>query len=143
MEIKKLEYDDVKKEQIKVKELLRNLSENTSEDLTIKLLRFLEEKLATCFGAYDDSGLVGILWGYERQFSGELRFHINYFVVDEKVRGFGCGTKLLDVLYDYLQKKGIGFVDLNVDVENLAAREFYSKQKFNEEKILLVRKLGG
>lgn len=140
--IKLLTEDDINKNKNDLEELFKNLNILDMTEMIKKLTLFVTEKMCICLGAYEKNELVGILWAYKREFSGELRYHINYFSIKNKSQNQGIGKKLLEKLKDIAKEKKVRIIDLNVDIDNEQAKNFYKKNNFEEEKILLYLNLG-
>lgn len=60
---------------------------------------------------------------------------VDSMAVDEKYRGKGIGHAFFDFLKELKNRKGYDGVELQVNAENDAAREFYSKYGFTEKSI--------
>lgn len=141
-EIKLLIEDDIEKNKKNLEELFKNLNILDITETIKKLSLFITQKMCVCLGAYEENELIGILWAYKREFSSELRYHINYFSVKTKNQNQGIGKKLLEKLKDIVKEEKIKVIDLNVDINNEQAKKFYKKNNFEEEKILLHLNLG-
>ena len=140
--IKLLTEDDINKNKNDLEELFKNLNILDMTEMIKKLSLFITQKMCVCLGAYKENKLIGILWAYKREFSDELRYHINYFSVKSKNQNQGIGNKLLEKLKDIAKEEKIKVIDLNVDINNEQAKNFYKKNNFEEEKILLHLNLG-
>lgn len=68
--------------------------------------------------------VVQIFWG---------QLHIKYIFVDEKYRGQGIGSKLMEIVLDFAKKQACKFV--HVETMNYQAPEFYKKFDFTLELI--------
>ena len=98
---------------------------------------------AFLWGGFDDSELVGFLWGYERSFVGEQRMHITEFVVTESLRGHGLGRLLLDVATAEARRLNFSAVDLLCSVHTRDTLRFYDKAGFIAERCQLIKRLDG
>lgn len=137
MEIKLLNSEDIEKNYFAVKEILAILNKEKSAVLTTQLCEFLTENKCICIGAYAEKEIVGILWTFKRSFAGTMRYHINYFSVKDTYQNKGIGKMLLYRLKEIAKEEGISKIDLNVNLDNEKARNFYSKHLFKEEKLLM------
>lgn len=89
-------------------------------------------------------GPLGGLWRYAK-YSAELMFHmplskhavkIDPIVVSEKARGMGIGSRLLESVYQYAEKKRLKAVVLEVVNTNPKAKKLYERQGFMTVKTL-------
>lgn len=79
------------------------------------------------FGIYDNDGLIGFVSMYV----GDGNPQIINFLIDERFRGKGFGTKAAHECIRYLQKEyGAVRVSAPVNTENLCAQRFWSKLGF-------------
>lgn len=141
IEIKLLTEEDIEKNKMDLDEILINLNILDTLEILNKLRLFIRKKMCICLGAYEKNELIGILWAYKREFSFEVRYHINYFSVKQKNQNKGIGKELIKKLKEIARKEKIKTIDLNVDVANKQAKVFYKNNNFQEEKILLYLKL--
>ena len=142
MTVELLKTDDTIKYKKELKILLENLKIENAEELITDLKGYIKENQCFCIGAFENNELIGILWSYMRYFAGEERFHINYFSISLNYRGKGIGSLLLKKLQEIAVDKNVKIIDLNVDIENIRAQNFYKKNKFKEEKIFLSLEVG-
>jgi len=56
--------------------------------------------------------------------------HINYFVIDNKFRKRGFGTRLMNYLIKQCEKLNVRKLFLEVSQRNITAEEFYSRFEF-------------
>lgn len=137
MEIKLLNSENIEKNYVDIKEIFAVLNKEKSGMLTTQLYKFLTENKCICIGAYEEKEIVGILWTFKRSFAGVIRYHINYFSVKNNYQNKGIGKMLLYKLKKIAKEEGVSKIDLNVNLDNEKARNFYSNHLFKEEKLLM------
>ena len=98
------------------------------------MIQYLQEEKAIVFGAFDDSQLIGFVWGFERHFFNEKRFHLNELIVAEEHRGRKIGRQLVGMFIDAAKRRNIQVVDLFCMVDNANAIRFYQKMDFEIER---------
>lgn len=59
-------------------------------------------------------------------------WYLDSISVNEKYRGLGIGSKLLDALPEIAKREGKKVIGLNVDKENPAAKKLYSRKGFKD-----------
>lgn len=60
---------------------------------------------------------------------------IGLFAVDSETRGMGVGTSLFNSLLQVVKNKGVARVDVNTQMDNKSACDFYQKVGFKKEHI--------
>ncbi len=135
MEIKKLEYDDIKL----YKDTLKNYVEElitpyTSKEIPIEVERiyenmcnFTKDGTAIIMGALDKEDLLGFIWGYKKLEKNDT-VHINYFFVNKNYRSRGIGSELLKSLIKNIEDNIE--LELLVNKKNLKAFQFYKRNEF-------------
>lgn len=141
MKIKLLTLEEIEENYEEMCLLTEALDPGNGIDITLKIKKYVLEGACLCFGVFVEKKLAGILSSYKREFGGEKRVHVNYFIVSEKHRKQGLGKKLIESMVEMLKKDNIEAIDLNVDTDNINARKFYEHLGFKEEKLLLNLKL--
>lgn len=101
-----------------------------------KMIHHLENGSGKVIVVEDGNILLGYLWYFT---INKNRIHINQIVINEKNRGQGLGSKLLEKLYQEAKSNRISEIELNVTKANEMAVAFYEKEKFEVERILLKR----
>lgn len=146
--IKKLDYDDILLYRedlvdifIQMEEKKSNKIRKTWEEKVDEMNLYVRKKEAIVFGALDNNNLISFIWAYFRFFANEKRIHVNYFGTKEEYRGKSIGGKLLKHIEIFAKENGVNKLDLNVDVNNCRAINFYTKNGFNNEKILMSKKI--
>lgn len=142
MEIRILNNNDIEKYLDDLENIFDELEIKKENNLVEKLKIFIKEDNCICIGAIENNELLGILWSYIRKFAGEQRYHINYFSVKSSSRRKGIGKLLLEELKKIAKINKIKILDLNVDLNNIKAKNFYQREGFLEEKILYKLNLG-
>ena len=147
MEIKQIGKEEANKYNEDIKILLTDvLKKNKIKGMNVEtiysnMLMYIEDNSAIIIGAFDDEELLGFIWAYKIQKNRETRYHINYFIVKEECRKNGVGTKLINEIYKMAKKNKIEKIELIVTEENNEAKNFYSKQNFKFERILLCKEI--
>ena len=116
-----------------------------------KLARKYEKEIKTYFkeifeksnivGAIEKNELLGFIWAYERLVNNERRYHINYFIVDSKNRKQGIGKNLIQKIYLKAKEEKIEKIELIVTAKNAGAMEFYKKQEFEIERLIMCKNI--
>ena len=120
---------------------LKNVSEIAQcsyEDM----LRFTKNKSAILIGIFVDSYMTGFVWSYLRNVFSENRIHINHLVIDEKYRGIGMGTALINALRVRASELGIKTIDLMTSSKNIRALRFYETHGFKNARVQMEMRLG-
>lgn len=150
MDVRKLNYQDILVYPNEIKKYFKNvLEENFLDEIKMKeieenykkMLAFTKNESALIYGAIDEGLLIGFLWAYQREVRGESRYHISYYVVNEKFRNQGIGKKMLELLITEAKKKSIKKIDLVVSNNNKNGLEFYKKNEFLLERVFLCKDL--
>ena len=105
-----------------------------------EMKQFIEDKSAIIIGAFQED-LLGFIWGYKTSVNEKTRIHINYFVVNEKYRKQGIGSKLIGKIYEIAKEMQIEEVELMVTAKNISAVNFYKGQGFEVERVKLCKKI--
>lgn len=124
--------------------LMENKIENTNqkvEEIYQNMKEYIQDGTAIIIGAIQEEKLNGFIWGYLRKSDEKARAHINYFVVNKDIRGQGIGQGLIREFYKEIEEKNINEIELMVTCSNKRAMNFYEKQGFNEERVLLWKRL--
>lgn len=109
-------------------------------DKTYKDMKdFIEDESAIIICAFDNDKLLGFIWGYEREVNENKRIHINYFIVNSNYRKQGIGKRLIEKIYKIAKNRNIAKIELMVTAQNKEAVDFYKKQNFNIERIVLCK----
>jgi GNAT superfamily N-acetyltransferase len=61
-------------------------------------------------------------------------------VVDPGFRGQGIGTLLMQEVFDYAEREGLGRITLLTDHDNTAAHDFYTGSGFTKSDMVVFRK---
>lgn len=93
------------------------------------------------FVAEKDGTVVGLLTMvcYRSLFHRVGTVLINELIVSRKVRGSGIGTLLLSAAQSLARDEGYDEIEVGTERANRRAIEFYQKNGFNEEYVLLGR----
>ncbi|ULG74951.1 GNAT family N-acetyltransferase [Macrococcus brunensis] len=112
-----------------------------AEEKYQQLCDYISSKNTYIYGHIKDEKVVSLIWFYKRLFAGQNRIHISFISVDENHRKKGYAKQLIDFCMETAKENDIELVDLNVDSDNVIARKLYEKLCFQEEKVLLSRKV--
>lgn len=105
------------------------------------LKQYIKENNATVYAVKNEIGLLGFIWFFVKVSVDEKVIHIVHFIVDEKHRGYGVGTKLLNKVEEYSFKKDIGTIELLVTKDNNEAVKFYENRDFQIERFVMKKRL--
>lgn len=111
------------------------------ENIIEEMKQFIEDKSAIIIGAFQKNELLGFIWGYKINVNDKKRIHVNYFIVNEKCRKQGIGSKLIEKIYEIANEMQIEEIELMVTAKNTTAVNFYKKQGFEVERIKLCKKI--
>ncbi len=76
-------------------------------------------------------GYIALTFGFVLEFHGRDAF-IDELFIDEEYRHRGLGKQAMDHALDYARSLGVKAVHLEVERENIVARELYRKMGFKE-----------
>lgn len=149
MIIREIQLVDIKNNMDKIKKLILdvldiNLVYNSSKEIDRiyeNMIIYKEDGTALIFGAFEDEELLGFIWGYERISNNINTIHVNHLVVDSKSRSKGLGGKLLNTLEQVSKLKNIDKIELMATCSNKKTIDFYEKNNFNKERVLLCKKI--
>lgn len=102
-----------------------------------KLQNHLSKDSATLFIALRNKKLLGLCWCYKLDYLDEKRLHIAYLFVDRNHRKLGIASKLLEAASNKAREFECCALDLNVEVNNDTALEFYKRKGFVEDTVKL------
>lgn len=117
------------------------VDEGYSERLVFEMGKYIDDGSAYIVGAFDGEQLIGLVWCYRRVFNQEERLHIYHFIIDKSYRGAGMGQKMIDNVFEYAKKNNIHRIDLMATSSNKAVLNFYRKNDFVDERILMSKKV--
>lgn len=100
------------------------------------MLNYVENDEGLVLIALSKDNFLGYLWYF---ITDNNRIHINQIITANKFRREGIGTELINVLYTEAKKMEISEIELNVTASNEQAMNFYKKENFKAERILLKR----
>lgn len=132
IEVKRLNIEEiiiVKKQIIKFFKELEILEIERKYNL---LLQYIKNDNCIFMGSYKKNELIGILWAYTIE---SEKIHISYFYVDKEFQNKGIGTIFIKELIKIIKLKNIKYIELNVEIQNEKALNFYKKFSFIEKSI--------
>lgn len=117
---------------------------NFSQDVDLKkietrfsnLLSYVNEEKGYIIAAFMDNRILGYLWYF---ITSNQRIHINQIIINSDERHNGLGTKLINHLYEEAKNIDIEEIELKVTKSNDIAFQFYKKEGFKIERMLLKR----
>lgn len=120
-----------KKEDI---DFIKELSDNNllSSFSKEELLKFIIEEKTYYIFVIEENGLIGFLIVWLSDDNGQ----IIDLVIKENKRELGYAEKVLTYGIDYLIKKQVSLISLEVNVNNFKAINLYEKFNFKKERIL-------
>lgn len=150
--IKKLESEDLEIYYTELLELLIdtyiiNLKlpleqiEKICKDKIEQLANYINEGSAIVLATIRENELLGFIWLYKNDTSGEQRLHVNQVAVNKKHRGKRIGKQLMMEAEKQALKEGINTIDLFVYEINSTALGLYDKLGFETEKRYMKKKL--
>lgn len=102
------------------------------------LYSYIEEQKGYVLFGMKNKVLLGYVWFFV---TNSNRIHINQIIVSPESRGLGIGIALMQDVYKFANKHGISEVELKVTKSNERAVDFYNKQNFTVERILMKRRV--
>lgn len=108
---------------------------NDTDDSREGIRRFLDRNPDTCFGAYEDDMLIGVILAGN---DGRRGF-IYHTAVSPEYRGNGVGTALVNAALEALGRLGITKTALVVFGKNEVGNAFWEKQGFTVRNDLVYR----
>ena len=132
--IKKLTIDDYDK-MYALWLSCKGMGLNDTDDSREGIRRFLDRNPDTCFGAYEDDMLIGVILAGN---DGRRGF-IYHTAVSPEYRGNGVGTALVNAALEALGRLGITKTALVVFGKNEVGNAFWEKQGFTVRNDLVYR----
>lgn len=109
-----------------------------------RLLKDIKDKKRIFLVAINDNIVIGYVDGYiydKEEIYIEKIAYLDRIIVDEKYKGNGIATKLIDEFSNHLKKENVKFIKLNAFEENKPAIALYEKMGFYEYSIFYMKKL--
>ena len=107
------------------------------------MIAHMADGSAIVYGVFDGTALLGYLWAYEVQFREERRIYISEVHVDERLRGKGFGTLLLEAAEAEAKERGIRALYIHTEANNAGAIRLYERFGFQMERVQLRKPLNG
>lgn len=104
-----------------------------------KLVDYLENNTGFVLIAIEEGKLQGYIWYF---ITTNNRIHVNQIITSPNSRGKGIGTKLMETLYEEAAALDISEIELYVTSSNEGAIQFYERENFKSERILLKKDIG-
>ena len=90
--------------------------------------------------AYKDDIIYGMILGCEEQFYTEVIFNIKEFCINNKMKGKGLGTSILEEFQERLKSRGVSEIIL-LTLKGESPEKFYNKKGFvNYDKMVMMGK---
>lgn len=105
------------------------------------MIEHMSDGSAIVYGCFDHHALIGYLWAYEIQFREEKRVYISEVHVDQRFRGHGLGTALLDAVEIEAKERGVPALFLHAEADNKKALRLYEHIGFRLERVQLRKSL--
>lgn len=102
------------------------------------MLSYLSQGKGQLVAIVEETELIGFLWYFRKD---RQRIHINEIAVSTRHRSQGLGRLLLETVLEQAKAQGIPQAELFVTCSNQVAVNFYTKNKFKPERLLLVKQL--
>jgi ribosomal protein S18 acetylase RimI-like enzyme len=126
-----------------------DFANNGNEYFTDKLIRDTKTKQGIIYVAEINEDIVGFIGGYiEKQTEDELMESkkavlgvISEFFVIEKYRSKGVGQALIKEVEMFFKESGCTLIRLGVFAPNKLARDFYTKQGYQDWNINMTKEL--
>ena len=105
------------------------------------MITHMADGSAIVYGVFDGEVLQGYLWAYEVQFREERRVYVSEVYVDQRLRGQGFGTQLLEVAEAEARDRGIPALYIHTEASNTGAIRLYERFGFRMERVQLRKAL--
>jgi len=112
--------------------LLYELNEGkVSKEVLEKRILEMSQQNYECLGVFYNNLLIGVcgMWFQTRHYAGKS-CEIDHVFIKEQYRSQGIGGELLKFIYDYVDKKGCNWVELNTYIDNIPSHKFYDNHDF-------------
>lgn len=103
-----------------------------------QLLQYIGEN-AYLYVANRNATIDGLIWFYIRGINIKKLAYVNFFVVSEEKQGKGIGRTLFSEMEKFLLSKSINEINLQVSAKNKNAVNFYKRNKFIEDKVIMMK----
>lgn len=128
MIFKELQTKDLLKHKntiISLFEQINNMEYSVAVNRFEQLISYFKSNRANMLACFlNDEVLIGYIWYFYRE---QNFIHINSFIVDNRYRSEGVGSKLMEIFIKMYNDKRI---DLKVDDFNFGAIKFYKRYGF-------------
>lgn len=132
VKIRRLGYREIIEQKKNILEFFYGLEILEIEKKYNSLLKYIENDNCIFIGGYKKNELIGMLWAYIIE---NRKIHISYFYVEKDFQNKGIGTLLIEELIKIIKAKKILCIELNVEVQNKKALNFYKRFSFVEKSI--------
>lgn len=106
-----------------------------------QLANYINQGSAIVLASIKENELLGFIWLYKNDTSGEQSLHVNQIAVNKKHRGKKVGKQLMLEAEKQALQEGIYTIDLFVYEINSTALGLYNKLGFETEKRYMKKKL--
>ena len=117
------------------------INTNIIEDRCNSVIYYLKNKSAVIFIATEEEEFYGWVWCHLINRLSETRLHIAEIATKEPYRGSGVGKRLIECVEEYAVQNKIKCIDLLVTASNERALQFYKRQEFGVERLILKKEL--
>ncbi len=105
----------------------------------------VEDSDSQVFIAWEDGEAAGyIMTGLEERppiFEISTKCSVNEIFVKKEFRRQGVATMLMDAVEEFGRERGCKFIQLEVDIQNESAQEFYERYGFEVQRKKMVKQL--
>ncbi len=113
------------------------------------ILKYCREKNGKFFVAEESDELIGFIWVWIENEPRDLMYikpiytfmFIGDYVISKEYRNRGIGKALIAEVERFAKEQGIDQLKLHVNAKNSLAREVYKKLGFEEDEVILVKKI--
>lgn len=150
IEVRLLNNEDVRKNEVELKKLLTMvLEENVDQEIPKELVEkyfndmdiFTKNNSAILIGAFDDENLIGFHWGYELKNIQERRIHSYLNAIEYVYRGKGIGSRFWELLEKETKKRGISIIEAMCTYSNQIAVNYHLHRGFEIERLKVKKVL--
>lgn len=115
--------------------------EKLAEAKAEEIFQYLEEVKGECLICIEEGRLLGMCWYFFRKEAGEGICHISQMAVVKDWQGRGISTEFVGFLERICRERGVKRLELNVGAINTKGIQFYQKNNFVAERILMKKNL--
>ena len=126
---------------------VRSLTQSDAEQAYVRLVRFCRERPGTVTLVAESegrcAGFLILLTDVPDDILQRPQAFVAYVAVSQAERGHGIGRALIRAAIAEGQRRGLTHLSLMVSADNPVALRLYESERFEHERILMTRPLGG